>query len=165
MPLNKQQILAEARCTLARDWRKVGERAVAPPSAPAELVLPPLETLHQRHRRELMEQDRQWAAERRAREREERRQMPQPITYADIDARIAAALRAERTAVVPTLRACIDELLEAERMHIKNEAAQTSARLELSIAKLESALSALQVALVAERGKAIDLPNPLTRVN
>jgi hypothetical protein len=37
--------------------------------------------------------------------------------------------------------------------------------LELQIAKLESALSALQVALFAERGKAIDLPNPLRGVN
>ena len=37
--------------------------------------------------------------------------------------------------------------------------------LELQIAKLESALSALQEALVAERGRAIDFPNALTRVN
>jgi hypothetical protein len=37
--------------------------------------------------------------------------------------------------------------------------------LELQVPKLESALSTLQAALVAERGKAIDLPNPSRSVN
>ncbi|WFU70833.1 hypothetical protein [Bradyrhizobium sp. CB2312] len=37
--------------------------------------------------------------------------------------------------------------------------------LHSQVAKLERALSALQVTLATERAKAIDLPNPLTRVN
>lgn len=38
-------------------------------------------------------------------------------------------------------------------------------KLELQIAKLEAALSALELALVSERSRAIDLPNPLKNVN
>jgi hypothetical protein len=99
-----------------------------------------------------------------ARWRAERRHTPPPITVADVQTLIACALAEERSAVIPALRSAIDELLQAERTHVKNETAQ--ARLEVSIAKLESALAALQLTLVAERsGKTLDLPNPLSRVN
>jgi len=37
--------------------------------------------------------------------------------------------------------------------------------LELAIATLESVVSALQLALATERGKVLDLPNPLRSVN
>jgi hypothetical protein len=47
----------------------------------------------------------------------------------------------------------------------KSQMTEHMRSLELQIAKLESALSALQVTLVAERGKEIDLPNPLRSVN
>lgn len=100
------------------------------------------------------------------RRRAERRRAPPPITVADVQTLIACALTEESCAVIPALRGAIDELLEAERTHIKSEAAQATARLELSIAKLESALSALQLTLISERtGKVLDLPNPLRSVN
>jgi D-alanine-D-alanine ligase-like ATP-grasp enzyme len=97
----------------------------------------------------------------RARERREHR-LDTPLV--DIDARIASAISAERQTVIPALRAAVDELLHAERQHVKSEMTQSLRSLELQIAKLGSAVSALQVALVAGRGKTIDLPNPL-RVN
>jgi hypothetical protein len=56
-------------------------------------------------------------------------------------------------------------LLEQERKIAKSQMTEHMRSLELQIAKLESALPALQVALVAGRGKAIDLPNPLRSVN
>jgi exonuclease VII small subunit len=56
-------------------------------------------------------------------------------------------------------------LLDQEREHAKSQMTEHVRSLELQIAKLEAALSALQAALDAERGKAIDLPNPLTRMN
>jgi hypothetical protein len=47
----------------------------------------------------------------------------------------------------------------------KSELVSATRELHLQVAKLESALSALQVTLATERAKAINLPNPLTRVN
>jgi hypothetical protein len=72
---------------------------------------------------------------------------------------------AERQAVIPALRAAVDELLEQEREHAKRELTKPMRSLEIQVARLESALSALQSALAVERGKAIHLPNPLRSVN
>jgi hypothetical protein len=59
----------------------------------------------------------------------------------------------------------IDELLDREREHAKSELVERARGLELSIAKLETALSALELALVTGRGRVLDLPNPLKSVN
>jgi len=63
--------------------------------------------------------------------------------------------------VIPIIRDALDELLDQEREHHKSELLERTRGLELAVVKLESALAALQVTLATERGKAIDLPNPL----
>ena len=79
---------------------------------------------------------------------------------------IAAALCAERQAVIPVIGEAVNELLDVEREHHKSELASTTRGLELQLAKLESAVSALQPALERDNRKAIlDLPNSLTPVN
>jgi len=56
--------------------------------------------------------------------------------------------------------------LTVEREHHKSELASTTRGLELQLAKLESAVSALQLAQERDNRKAIlDLPNSLTPVN
>jgi|SRR6516165_4327333 len=72
---------------------------------------------------------------------------------------IAAALAEERGAVVPALRGAIDELLDQEREHARSELVERARGFELSIAKLEAAASALELALNVERGRVLDLPN------
>jgi len=62
---------------------------------------------------------------------------------------------------IPIIRDALDELLDQEREHHKSELLERTRGLELAVVKLESALAALQVTLATERGKAIDLPNPL----
>jgi hypothetical protein len=52
-----------------------------------------------------------------------------------------------------------------EREHHKFELIECTRGLELVVAKLEAAVSALALALVTERGKVLDLPNPLKLVN
>jgi hypothetical protein len=51
------------------------------------------------------------------------------------------------------------------REHHKSELVERTRSLELSIAKLENALSAPQMVLNVERSKTIDLPNVLRAVN
>lgn len=159
----KRHIINEARETLsrplhtAREERREDRQAVDDPP-----VEPSTMSRNMRHRHEIDEQDQQFARER---ARREYRLDTPPITVADVEMRIAAALREERQAVIPALRAAVDDLLEQEREHVKSQMTEQMRAFELSVAKLESALSALQVALVAERGKATDLPNPLTRMN
>ena len=69
------------------------------------------------------------------------------LTVADVETLIAAALCAERqAAVVPIIREPVNELLDVEREHHKSELASTTRGLELQLAKLESAVSALQLA-------------------
>ena len=57
------------------------------------------------------------------------------------------------------------ELLDREPEHAKSEMAERARGLELQIAKLEAAISALALPLVTERRRTIDLPNPLKNVN
>ena len=72
------------------------------------------------------------------------------------------ALAEERGVVIPIIR---DELLDREREHAKHELTESMRSLEVQVARLESALSALQMALNIERSKTIDLPNVLRAVN
>jgi hypothetical protein len=167
-------ILAESRAILERGrWEGRGMAAFTdgPPveddagkTDPWDGVRsePPVETRNQRDRREITEQETRFDAER---AREAHRLDTRLLTAADVDQRIASALAAERQAVIPALRAAVDELLDQEREHAKRELTESMRSLELQIARLESALSALQPALTTERGKAIDLPNPLRTVN
>ena len=61
-----------------------------------------------------------------------------------------------KTAVIPVIGEAVNELLDVS----------TTRGLELQLAKLESAVSALQLALERDNRKAIlDLPNSLTPVN
>jgi len=57
------------------------------------------------------------------------------------------------------------KLLDREREHAKSELVECDRGLELAVAKLEAAVSALELALVTERGRVLDLLNPLKRVN
>ena len=57
------------------------------------------------------------------------------LTVADIETLIAAALCAERQAVIPVIGEAVNELLDAEREHHKSELASTTRG--LAIAKLE----------------------------
>ena len=62
----------------------------------------------------------------------------------------------------PVIGEAVNELLDAERERHKSEL--VSATRGLAIAKLEAAAGALELALATERGKVLDLPNPLKRV-
>jgi hypothetical protein len=74
---------------------------------------------------------------------------------------LAAFGREQGREVIPLLRDCVDELLDQERQHAERQINEQMRSLELAVAKLESALPALQVALNIERSRALDLPNVL----
>jgi hypothetical protein len=59
-----------------------------------------------------------------------------------IDARIAAALREDRQAVIPALRSAVDELFGHQRERHKSGLLERTRGLELAIARIESAVSA-----------------------
>jgi hypothetical protein len=80
--------------------------------------LPPFESRMARERRELDEQEKRSAAERR---RERRGLDTPPITFRNIDARIALALGEEGRAVLPIVAEAINELVDAERERHKSE--------------------------------------------
>ena len=65
--------------------------------------------------------------------------------------------------VIPVIGEAVNELLDAERERHKSEL--VSATRGLAIAKLEAAAGALELAPATERGKVLDLPNPLKSVN
>ena len=101
-----------------------------------------------------------FAAERGRNKREERRLDSRMLTVADVETLIGAALAVERQAVIPVIGEAVNELLDVEREHHKSELASTTRGLELQLAKLESAVSALQLAQERDNRKAIlDLPN------
>ena len=154
-----QRILAEARAALERGRREEHQAADDSPvaenadRADARAAFEPPDRLAE-WRRWHAEQEMRFVRER---AREQRRLDTPPISYADIDQRIAAALHAERTVVIPTIRQAFDEILDAEREHHKSELVERTRGLELAVAKLESALAALQLTLAAERsGKPLD---------
>ena len=51
-----------------------------------------------------------------------------------------------KTAVIPVIGEAVNELLDVEREHHKSKLASTTRGLESQLAKLESAVSALQLA-------------------
>ena len=106
---------------------------------------PPVDPLTE-WRRWHAEQEARFAAERGRNKREERRLDTRLLTVAAIETLIAAALCAERQAVIPVIGEAVNELLDVEREHHKSELASTTRGLELQLAKLESAVSALQLA-------------------
>ena len=59
----------------------------------------------------------------------ERREHRHDTPLVDNDAKIASALAAERQAVIPALRAAVDELLEVERKNVKSERVHELARI------------------------------------
>ena len=67
--------------------------------------------------------------------------------------------------MIPIIRDALDELPDQEREHAKSELVERTRSLELSITKLEAAVSTLELALATERGRVLDLPNPLKSVN
>jgi len=56
-------------------------------------------------------------------------------------------------------------VLDREREHAKHELTESMRSLEVQVARLERALSALQMAFNIERSKTIELPNVLRAVN
>jgi hypothetical protein len=153
-----QRIIAESRSILERpdlSQEREAERREEPPVTSVDL--PPLETRNEKHRRELAEQERRFAAERRRDHRLDTRQ----LSVADVNTLIAAALCEERAVVIPVIRQALDELLDQERKHHRSQLLERTRGLELAVAKLESTLAQLQLALATERKSIIDLPNPL----
>jgi hypothetical protein len=68
--------------------------------------------------------------------------------------------------VIPIIRAALDKLLSQGRKHAKSELVSATRGLELQVAELEAAVSALELALNVERGRVLDLPKfPLKAVN
>jgi hypothetical protein len=148
------RVIREARAILSRpafpERERREERTVTDNVVPLFVASGPNETRNQRDARELGEKYARWEAERareenereRRRERRERRVGTPPISYSDIDARIASALAAERQAVIPALRAAVDELLDQQHEHHKSELLELRTlihRLEKQIAELPNA--------------------------
>jgi hypothetical protein len=102
-------------------------------------------------------QERAWRAER-------ERAWASPLTTDDVEAMIAAALSAERATVLPTLAELISEQFDAQRERYNSELLERTRSLELTIARLEASVSALQLELNIERSKTIDLPPLLPRM-
>src|SRR6516164_2136287 len=152
---DKRRILRESRETIARIDAALDDRRIDD----ADLNVAHGDKLAE-WRQFHAEQEARFAAERR-RERREHRLDTRMLTVADVQTLIAAALTEERSTVIPVIRQALDELLDQEREHYKSEVVSATRGLELQIARLENALSALQATLASEHGKAIDLPNPL----
>ena len=75
-------------------------------------------------------------------------------------------IAAGRGAVIPIIRDALDELLDQEREHHKSELVERARGLEVQVAKLEAAVSALELASNIERSKVFELPKfPLKNVN
>jgi hypothetical protein len=74
-------------------------------------------------------------------------------------------LSIERAVVLPIIADVLNEAFADARQHHESQLRERTRDLVLQVARLESALAALQVTLATERGKAIDLPNPLRSVN
>ena len=83
---------------------------------------------------------------------------------ADVETLIACARAEERGTVIPVIRDALDELLDRERERHKSELVSATRGLTQSPSS-RAAASALELALATERGKVLDLPNPLKSVN
>jgi hypothetical protein len=106
-PEEAQRIIVESRAILERGrWeahRAVDEPPVYEDDTPTEAVSPPVESRMDCDRCEIDEQEARFAAERGRRERE-RRLDTRLLTADDVETLIAAALCAERQAVIPISR-------------------------------------------------------------
>jgi hypothetical protein len=100
------------------------------------------------------EQKARFAAERGRNKREERRLDTRLLTIADAETLTACALGEERGTVIPVISDALDELLDRERERHKSE---------LVSARQSPSSKAAAGALATERGKVLDLPNPLKR--
>jgi hypothetical protein len=69
------------------------------------------------------------------------------LSYDDIDQCIAQALQAEQQATLPIMAEIVTEVLAGARERHRSELRERETSLKLSIAKLEAAVSALQLAL------------------
>jgi hypothetical protein len=78
---------------------------------------------------------------------------------------IAAALKADREKVLPLLDAICNEALGEAHAANVNALKLHEREMALSIRKLEVAVDALERALVMERNRFVDLPNPMKNVN
>jgi hypothetical protein len=130
----------------------------------AEAPTMPVLTRNQRDRYELEQRDAELEWERKH-ERRDHRLDTRMLSVSDVQTLIAAALAEERAVVIPVIRQALDELLDQEREHHTSKLAERTRGLELQIAKLEAAVSALELALNVERGRVLDLPSPLKAVN
>jgi hypothetical protein len=122
-------------------------------------------TFNQRARDEITEQEARFARER-ARERRTHdagEKIPH-VTADDVEEMIAAALKADRERVLPTLAAIVNEALEEARERNVNALKHHEAEMVLSIKRLETAVFALEQALIIERNRILD-PGEMKSVN
>jgi hypothetical protein len=148
----RDEILAEARTTLARSLTRESERQKDSAAADASLVdhLPPVEDRVAKWKREADEQEARFAAERRS---EQDRAERECANAADL--RIAEL----EDDVAELAKACAiaTDALEHELAHVTRE----NLELKAALAKTETKLAELELALVST-GAVIDLP-PLPR--
>jgi hypothetical protein len=122
---------------------------------------PRTESRNARHIREIEERDAQWAAETEAEHaRQQRDERERAIA---VNAAAVQRITDLESEVLQLAEACnaLADALEHELAHVTRE----NIELKEKQVQLESALAALQLTLATERGKAIDLPNPLRSVN
>jgi hypothetical protein len=170
------RILAEARANVERlrdcERRFAAQRkeiVEARKSSPIEepIRYERVESLNERHRREIDEQEKQFECERVARKREERRSKQADWSQWEnwADAKIADALAHERRLVLPVINEEVKKAIE----QIYDDVAAEVKALRLEIAALQSTLEQsveqLHGMVRADKAKVIDLPNPLRRAN
>jgi hypothetical protein len=149
----RQQIVGEARGRVAQVDRELGR--------PVAVVLPPVESVNTRHRREIEVQEKQFALER-ARDalaQQEREAQRAQTATATTDQYIAEAIAEERRTLVPVIRQGVDELLAQEREAARSEL--QALRLKMAAAdtkqaRLESELSVAKTRISDLAAKAID---------
>jgi hypothetical protein len=147
-----ERICTEARQILSRpvarhEVREEREDCVRGDPPAADRPEPPVESRNARHRRELDEQERKFAVERRKRQRE---------TDAEIARQQVGHLEQQLTEIVATTSTAIEGLEhEVSRVTAENSA------LKVKLAQLEVVVAELRL----DRRAVIDLPNPLRAVN
>jgi DNA repair exonuclease SbcCD ATPase subunit len=129
---------------------------------PADYDVTDRRTRNQRHADEIAAQEERFERERRAFKREERRERRQRmpgLSETEADQRVAQleAVMAEALNAAGTALEAME--IELSRMHTENRDLKTRQT------ELETQLAELKLALVEQRGKVIDMPNPLRSVN